>query len=391
MTEDEFYALTEEEMEAAFKEAKADLAAPETQEMADDEVDTDSTESSDLEQSDYADSDHDGEDADNADEAEEDSDEDEVSSKDSDGNTEDTAETDEEQTDEGKEAEEDSEQPAADTFKFKADGKEYSFDRKEIMEQFPKVFAQAMNYTRKMQAIKPWRKTMDAMEEAKLSHEDVNLMIDVLKGDKGAIAEVLKRTGTDTLDLDIEGSKYVANDYGRDENALALKEVLDDITEDVEYKTTHSILTGQWDKKSLQELTSKPDWIKGLHVDVKSGMFNTIQPIADKLKVLDGAKKTDLEYYKEASQDYWGKVRQKEMMAQEQQYRKAQEAEAKAEAAKLAKVKAQEKSRQDTKQAASKRKAAAPTKVSTRKADSSLIDDSDEGFEAWYAELQKKM
>jgi hypothetical protein len=351
----------------------------------------DSTESSDLEQSDYADSDHDGEDADNADEAEEDSDEDEVSSKDSDGNTEDTAETDEEQTDEGKEAEEDSEQPAADTFKFKADGKEYSFDRKEIMEQFPKVFAQAMNYTRKMQAIKPWRKTMDAMEEAKLSHEDVNLMIDVLKGDKGAIAEVLKRTGTDTLDLDIEGSKYVANDYGRDENALALKEVLDDITEDVEYKTTHSILTGQWDKKSLQELTSKPDWIKGLHVDVKSGMFNTIQPIADKLKVLDGAKKTDLEYYKEASQDYWGKVRQKEMMAQEQQYRKAQEAEAKAEAAKLAKVKAQEKSRQDTKQAASKRKAAAPTKVSTRKADSSLIDDSDEGFEAWYAELQKKM
>ena len=79
------------------------------------------------------------------------------------------------------------------SYKFKANGKEYEFTEDEIKAQFPKIFGQAMDYTKKMQAIKPWRKTIDAIEQAKLGHDDINLMIDVLKGDKGAIAEVLRK------------------------------------------------------------------------------------------------------------------------------------------------------------------------------------------------------
>ena len=74
--------------------------------------------------------------------------------------------------------------------KFKANGKEYSFTPEEMMEQFPKIFGQAMDYTKKTQALKPWRKTIDAIESARLGHDDINLMIDVFKGDKNAIAEL---------------------------------------------------------------------------------------------------------------------------------------------------------------------------------------------------------
>ena len=82
--------------------------------------------------------------------------------------------------------------------KFKANGKEYEITEDEMRQQFPKIFGQAMNYTQKMQSLSPWRKTIDAMEQAKIKHEDVNLLIDVLKGDKAALASVIKKVGVDT-------------------------------------------------------------------------------------------------------------------------------------------------------------------------------------------------
>ena len=88
--------------------------------------------------------------------------------------------------------------------KCKANGREYEFSDEEVREQFPKIFGQAMDYTKKMQALKPWRQSIDALESNGLSHEDVNLMIDVLKGNKDAVAAVLKRTGVDALELDVE-------------------------------------------------------------------------------------------------------------------------------------------------------------------------------------------
>jgi len=111
--------------------------------------------------------------------------------------------------------------------KVKANGLEYEFTPEEVLEKFPMVFGQSMNYTKKMQYMKPRMKTIDALDEAGLTHDDVNLMIDVLKGDKGAIDEVLKRTGVDTLDLGLEDSNYEPKDYGRDENALDLKNVVE--------------------------------------------------------------------------------------------------------------------------------------------------------------------
>ena len=189
--------------------------------------------------------------------------------------------------------------------KFKANGKEYELTDEEMRSQFPKIFGQALDYTRKTQALKPWRQTIDAIESAKLTHEDVSLMIDVLRGDKQAIAEVIKRTGTDALDIDTENSKYTPKSYGRDETALAIKDVIDEISADKEYEVTHKILSKEWDDKSFAEFTKDPDLIRQLHIDVKTGMYNQVQPIAEKLKVFDRGRKTDLEYYIQAAGEYF--------------------------------------------------------------------------------------
>lgn len=276
-------------------------------------------------------------------------------------------------------------------FSFKAVGKEYTITEDEMRSQFPKVFAQAMDYTRKMQAIAPWRRSIDALEQAKLSHEDVNLMVDVLKGDKGAIAEVLKRTGVDTLDLDPDEDVYTPREYGRDSIALDIQDVVESISSEPEYQTTHRILTKGWDNESWQEFAKDPNKIAQLHQDVKSGIYGVLQGEADKLKVYDGAKRRDLDYYMEAARTYYqGQVnkishtRSQESKEREEQLKTR---------SKIAEVTENSNRREADKQAAGKRRAAAPTGRATPKSKGIVdyMDISEEDFEDWYKRLEAQM
>lgn len=371
MTDEDLYRMSDEELEAAFRAAKAEMDSPgvgtEETDNLDQEVNLDDGTEQPSEASDH-----------NSEEEEvvklDDAEDDTSSDVSLDGGTEEG----EEAKVEGSEAVESETQPAQ-KFKFKANGQEYEFDSNEIVQQFPKVFGQAMDYTRKMQAIKPWRKTIDAIEQAQLGHEDVSLMIDVLKGDKDAISAVLKRTDIDILDLDVENSKYVAKDYGRDDTTLALKDVVEKISRDPEYQITQEVLGKRWDETSWREMSTKPEMIEGLHVDIRDGVYGKVQSIADKMKVYDGAKKSDLEYYLEAGKIYYAeKAREEASLTKREEVQQQQ--------TKVAEVKQKEIQRVATKEASAKRKAAAPTKsvAGKRTGVVDYLNASEEEFEEWY-------
>ena len=268
---------------------------------------------------------------------------------------------------------------------FKANGREYKFTQDEIMAQFPKIFGQAMDYTKKTQAMKPWRKTIDAIEEAKLGHDDINLMIDVMKGNKEAIAEVLKRTGVDSLEIDTENSKYTPNDYGRDDKALAIKDIIEEISVDREYETTHKVLSKEWDEKSFRRMTDDPELIRLLHNDVKSGTFDKVQAVAEKIKVFDRGLKTDLEYYELASMEIAQQFQEEQRRAYEVERQRADREARLTKQAEIERVRKTQERQKEVEVKAVERKAATPT---SRKAVSSKVvdylDDSDEAFEDWY-------
>jgi len=272
--------------------------------------------------------------------------------------------------------------------KVKANGKEFEFTQDEILSQFPSVFGQAVDYTKKMQALKPWRKTIDAIENAKLGHDDVNLMIDVLKGDKNAVAEIIKRTGVDLLELDTENSGYTPNDYGRDDRALALKDVIDEISSDQEYAVTHQVLSKEWDDSSWTELSSRPQMIRALHVDVKNGVFDKVQPIAEKLKLYGRGAKSDLEYYLEAGRMYYQELEQAEQNQRIAQERATKDTE-RVQQVEAAKSKIKQVTA--TKQNDSARKAAAvsTSKAGPRKMTDYLDAHDDEQYHEWYKRLQE--
>ena len=384
MTDDKLYSLSDEELERAFLDAK------ENEQYSD--VDEPVTESTDT----YADEDieimeqPDELDEDSVDEGATD---DEVTTETE--STEVTAQPDEEVDTEDEDPIEDEKseenindeiaQQEQQELVFKANGREFKFTQNEMLEQFPRIFGQAMDYTKKTQAIKQWRKTIDAIEQAKLGHEDVNLMIDVMKGNKEAIAEVLKRTGVDSLEIDTENSKYTPNDYGRDDKALAIKDIVEEISVDKEYEITHRVLSKEWDEKSFREMTEDPDLIRLLHVDVKTGMFDKVQPIADKIKVLDRGSKTDLEYYRLASIELAQQQQEANRVAYEAE-RQKQEREARlARQVEIDRVKKTQERQKEVAVKAVERKAATPT---TRKVPTSKVvdylDNSDEAFEEWY-------
>ena len=194
-------------------------------------------------------------------------------------------------------------------YKIKADKQEFEFTEEELIKLAPK----AVDYTKKMQEIAPYRKRISAMKDENITDEDFNLMMDVFKGNKEALASILKKTGIDAFDLDTEKTEpYVPNSYGKDDAALALEEIVTSIQKDPEYDYTRKVVDEQWDASSRQELLnslSDPSlrlkdgrtYLEGIHDDIKTGVYVNVAPIAAKLKILDGATKSDLEYYKQAA------------------------------------------------------------------------------------------
>lgn len=362
-TEDELWEMSDEDLRNAFKDAKAEGLSPDT------EIEQEDLEEPETESDDNAFSEEEVDvDTDEESEVEETEPDEEV-------------ETTDEETEEV-EAEVEAEERPVQKRKYKANGKEYEFSEDEIFDRFGQVFAQAMDYTKKTQQLKPWRKTIDAIEQAKLSEDDVNLAIDVLKGDKDAIAALLKRTGVDALELDVDNVKYAPRDYGRNESELAIKDIVEEISRDKEYETTYDILEHQWDDKSRKAFVENPELIRQLHIDVKSGMFETLAPVVQKMRVYDRGRMSDLYYYKTAAEQHFAEQQETRKYAEVTEQRTA-------ERAKVDSVKVAAAKREATKTAAVKRKAAVPTPKSAGAGKVvDYLSDSDEDYSEWYKKLQ---
>lgn len=367
--EDALYDMSDDELEAAFKAAKAGM---QTDEVEDDEAEEfdDNTEQPDEVEED-------------SDEVESNEGKEEVVDETKDG----SEEPDEVEADKPDEVDEiTDEEPKIAKYKVKANGTELELTNDELLQLAPK----ALNYTQKMQEIAPWRKSISALKDNGMTHDDVNLMIDIMKGDKDAIAEIVKRHKIDTLDLDVEESKYRPKDYGKDEHELALEDVVNMIKKDPEFKVTQYVVDDAWDVKSRGELAKNPSMIEGLHVDIKNGTFDKVNPIALKLKALDGARKTDLDYYLEAGSQHYAELRRVQEVEANRTKLLAERDAAKAKV--IEDVKVREIKQTEVKKASEARKAAAPTKkaAGSGKIIDYLDDISDDNFDAWYKDLQSK-
>jgi hypothetical protein len=255
------------------------------------------------------------------------------------------------------------------TYQIKANGMEFNFSIDELKQLAPK----AMDYTKKMQEISPWRKTISALSEKGYGQNEVNLMIDALSGNKEAVSELIKRAGVDTFDLVQSDTTYVPNDYGMSNTAQEIRDIVNQISSDPEYSITETVVDRQWDTASRQMMAENPSMISGLHTDIKSGVYDKVAPIALKLKALDGGRRSDIEYYLDAGQQFYANQAQN----------------AQGQATQVAQQQARQNSIKDM---APRRKAAAPSKTgSSKKGVIDYLNDDDESYDAWYKEVMSKV
>lgn len=246
-------------------------------------------------------------------------------------------------------------------YKIKANGKEFEM----TLDELKQTASKGMDYLKKTTALKPYRTMIAAMEENKVSPEDINLLIDLKKGNKEAIAKLIKENEVDVYDLP-EANDYRPREYRQSETALEMKEVLSTISKDAEFSRTSEIYAA-FDEQTKAFLNEDPSRIAGLHNDIKTGVFDKVLPLAEKKAMIDGYNAPFLQYYLQAGQEILN-ANNRPIQTEQKQYVPPENR-------------------------ANKIAAGLPSSRGDKKTVIDYLDEeiSDEDFKEWYSKLQRRV
>ena len=246
-------------------------------------------------------------------------------------------------------------------YKIKANGKEFEM----TLDELKQTASKGMDYLKKTTALKPYRTMIAAMEENKVSPEDINLLIDLKKDNDEAIAKLIKENEVDVYDLP-EANDYKPQEYRQSETALEMKEVLSTISKDAEFSRTSEIYAA-FDDQTKAFLNEDPSRIVGLHNDVKTGVFDKVLPLAEKKAMIDGYNAPFLQYYLQAGQEILN-ANNRPIQTEQKQYVPPENR-------------------------ANKIAAGLPSSRGDKKTVIDYLDEeiSDEDFKEWYSKLQRRV
>ncbi len=152
----------------------------------------------------------------------------------------------------------------------------------ETPEDARRLMQMGVDYSRKMEAMKPYQRVLKTLERNDLLNiEDVNFLIDLHKGNPEAIKKLLRDSKTDPVDIDLEDNKeYKPTDHTVGDKELAVDLVIDDIRGSDSFDKTVKIITDDWDKASRTLLLDNPSVIRVINDHVDAGIYDQI---ADRL------------------------------------------------------------------------------------------------------------
>jgi hypothetical protein len=164
-----------------------------------------------------------------------------------------------------------------------------------------RLMQMGVDYSRKMEEMKPHRRIIKTLEKAGLLDESkLNFLIDLNKKNPEAIKKFLKDSEIDPMDLSLEGeSTYKPTDHGVRENELALDEILDEIRGTDAFTRTVDVITNEWDTASRKILLDNPGVIRILNDHMSAGIYDQIASKVAEERVFGRlAGLSDLDAYK---------------------------------------------------------------------------------------------
>ncbi len=156
---------------------------------------------------------------------------------------------------------------------FKANGKEIT---PKSVEDIISLMQMGANYTKKMQLMAPMKKVVQSLDNAKIDEQELNFLIDVSKGDKEAIKQLLIKHKIDPLEIDLDGDNTYSprNNIASDED-VEFNDTLMDIHDSL--PRIQEILNNTWDDNSKKVILKDPRLMRALHEEVQMGRFDEVQ------------------------------------------------------------------------------------------------------------------
>jgi len=182
-------------------------------------------------------------------------------------------------------------------FEVKAAGSKMKVTLNELIKGFEK----GIDYTQKLQNVAALRKVGNLMEEENLTQDDLNLLVEIKKGNVQAASKLMGNANIDSLELDPEQAKdYRPNNYGSEPVSLELESVRQRITSDTEILPKMETVLNTMPQSFFDEVAGQPNNLNSLYEDVKSGVYDEVAPEMYKMATLYG-ETPSVELYKKAA------------------------------------------------------------------------------------------
>ncbi|WAI96129.1 tape measure protein [Vibrio phage vB_VhaP_PG11] len=163
-----------------------------------------------------------------------------------------------------------------------------------------RLMSMGLDYARKMQGMKEQRKYLKMLDKNELLDESkLSFAIDLIKGNKDAIAKLVQDHKVDTLDLDEDG-KYTPSNYAVSDNEVELDEAIESIRSTATFSDTMNIVSN-WDESSKRALTQQPQLLGVLNEHKANGIYAMVQERVQRERILGGyVGLSDVEAYQAA-------------------------------------------------------------------------------------------
>lgn len=145
------------------------------------------------------------------------------------------------------------------------------------------------NYTKKMQAIQPYKKYLMMLENSNLLDEEkLSFLIDVHQKNPEAIKKLLKESNIDPVDIDTSGDlNYKGGTHKVTDQEAALATAIDELKAmNGGLETLQSV--NQWDSTSKKILWEQPEVLQVIHSQRENGIYDIITTEMERRQALGG-------------------------------------------------------------------------------------------------------
>jgi hypothetical protein len=172
-------------------------------------------------------------------------------------------------------------------------------------EDIIRLMQMGANYQKKMAQLKPNLKMIKMLDNNGLLDESkLHNLIDLSKKDPQAIAKLIKESGIDPLDVDLDTpTDYKPTDYTVSDKEYQLDQVLEEIKGTETFTRTIDTLTKQWDTTSKTIISDNPEIISVINSHMGNGVFDKVNSVMQQEKALGKlVGVSDIEAYRQITE-----------------------------------------------------------------------------------------